>query len=203
MVSDGHQKVGPVKGTSFELEVRPVRPGDQEGKSLPEVQYLAPSHFLDHDHEKVADLARQAVGGEKDRWRKAVRIERFVRNLMRNDNEAALEPASVIATTRRGDCRHHAFLTASLCRAAGLPSRTAIGLLYVYRGGPRLGFHMWTEVLIEGKWLGIDSTLGKGGVSAAHIKVTDHSWYETASLSPLLPVNRLLGKCRFEVLRTE
>jgi hypothetical protein len=122
---------------------------------------------------------------------------------MRNDNSAALAPASQVAQTLRGDCRHHALLTAALCRAEGVPSRTAIGLLYVYKGGPTLGFHMWTEVFIEGRWLGLDSTLGKGGVSAAHVKINDHSWNGVESLTPLLPATRVLGKLRIEVVRID
>lgn len=199
---DEHQEIRNVRGSSFELRVRPARPGEK-GEAKPELVYLAPSHFIDHEDERVAELTRKAVGSESDPWKKAVRVERYVRNAMRNDNEASLAPASVIARSLRGDCRHHAFLTAAMCRSAGLPSRTAIGLLYVYRGGPKFGFHTWTEVLIDGRWLGIDSTLGKGGVSAAHVKVTDHGWYDTASLAPLIPVSRALGKLRFEVLKAE
>ena len=90
-----------------------------------------------------------------------------------------------------------------MARAAGIPSRTAIGLIYVYKGGPRLGFHTWVEVHIDGRWVGVDSTLGKGGVSATHVKVTQHSWHKTESLTPLLPVNRILGKLRVEVLHAE
>jgi hypothetical protein len=60
---------------------------------------------------------------------------------------------------------------------------------------------MWAEVLIDGRWLGIDSTLGKGGVSATHVKVTQHSWHETQSLTPLLPVSGVAGKMKAEVLR--
>src|SRR5262249_12711371 len=131
------------------------------------------------------------------------RVERWVRNHMRNDNAAPLVPASRIARNLRGDCRHHAFLAAALCRAAGIPSRTAIGLLYVHKGGPGLGFHTWGEGWVGGRWVGLDSTLGKGGVSGAHIKITQNSWHETESLTPLLPVSRALGKLRFELLKSE
>jgi transglutaminase-like putative cysteine protease len=62
---------------------------------------------------------------------------------------------------------------------------------------------MWTEVWIDGQWLGLDGTLGLGTVSAAHLKIADHSWHDTSSLTPLLPVNRILGKISIAVLRTE
>jgi transglutaminase/protease-like cytokinesis protein 3 len=113
-------------------------------------------------------------------------------------------PASVTARELRGDCRHYALLTAALCRAQGVPARPVVGLLYVQKGGqPQLGFHMWTEVWIDGQWLGLDATLGRGGVSAAHLKIADHSWQGAQSLTPLLPAHRVLGKIHIEVLRVQ
>jgi transglutaminase-like putative cysteine protease len=89
-----------------------------------------------------------------------------------------------------------------MCRAAGVPSRTAIGLIYVDKpAGPVMGFHMWTEVLVNGGWLGIDATLGRGGIGPAHLKITDHSWHNVQSLNPTLPVLRVLGKVSLRVLR--
>jgi transglutaminase-like putative cysteine protease len=191
--SCGHQTV---KGK--EIHVRPARGKGTEPK--PAAEFLASCHFIDHDDAKIAALAKRIAAGETDAWRKAVKVERWVRNNMTNDPRPEMAPASVTARSLRGDCRHHAFLTAALCRAAGVPSRTAIGLLYVFRSGPRLGFHMWAEVFADGQWRGIDSTLGKGGVSAAHIKVADHSWADTTSMTPLLPVQAVLGKVRLELI---
>lgn len=199
---DGHQEIRNLQNNTFELHVHPVR-RDGQGKAQVAAEHLSASHFLDHADERVQQLARRAVGGETDAWKKALRIERYLKNAMSNDNSAPLVPASQIARSLRGDCRHHAFLATAMCRAEGIPARTAIGLLYVYRGGPKLGFHTWSEVLIDGNWLGIDSTLGKQGVSAAHVKITDHTWHDTSSLTPLLPVNRVAGKLRVKVLRAE
>ena len=96
-------------------------------------------------------------------------------------------------------------LSAAMCRAVGVPSRTAIGLIYAEpkEAGhrPTLAFHMWTEVCIDGQWLAIDATLGRGSVSADHLKITDHSWHGVQSVVPLLPVTRvMLGKAKVEVL---
>ena len=201
VVRDGHQEAGNARGNTFDLLVHPVRPG-KPGTEKAGAEYLGSSRYIDRDA-RVKELAGRAIGAETDDWKKAVRIERFVKNHLRTDNTAELVPASRVARTLRGDCRHHALLTAALCRAAGLPARTAIGLLYVYNGGPKLGFHMWVEVLVDGRWLGLDSTLGKGGVSAAHVKITQHSWHQVQSLTPLLPVARVVGKLRVEVLRVE
>jgi transglutaminase-like putative cysteine protease len=91
---------------------------------------------------------------------------------------------------------------AALCRAAGIPSRTPIGLVYVDDPdrGPLLGFHLWTEVWVKEQWLMLDATLGRGSVGAGHLKVTDHNWADTQTLAPLLPVVRVLGKIKVEVV---
>ena len=34
----------------------------------------------------------------------------------------------------------------------------------------------------------MDATLGQGSVGPGHIKITDHSWAEVMSFTPLLPV---------------
>ena len=106
------------------------------------------------------------------------------------DYTEAMAPADHVAKTRTGDCTEFAMLTAAMCKAAGVPARTAIGLVYVDNllGKPGLAFHMWTEVFVNGQWLGIDATLGQGSIGPGHIKITDHSWDGVISFTPLLPV---------------
>jgi hypothetical protein len=205
LANDAHQEVKNVKGDTFELHVHPVRKLTAKGGKEPDAEFLGSSYYIPSDDALVKELAHKAVGSEKDPWRKAVRIEAWVKQNMRGDNAAPLVPASQTARDLRGDCRHYAFLTTALCRAEGVPARTALGLLYVEKQGqkPSLGFHMWTEVCVEGEWLGLDATLGRGAVSAAHVKVSDHSWHEVKSLTPLLPVTRVVGKMSVEVLRVE
>ena len=66
-----------------------------------------------------------------------------------------------------------------------------------------MAYHMWTEVWVRGQWLPIDATLGRGYVGATHLKIADHSWADTTSLTPLLPVLRVLGKLSIEVVRVD
>jgi transglutaminase-like putative cysteine protease len=82
-----------------------------------------------------------------------------------------------------------------MCRALGIPSRTAIGVVYApdKDGKPTLAYHMWFEVWVEGQWLALDGTLGQGSVGPGHIKITDASWFEEKSFTPLLPVLNILG----------
>jgi transglutaminase/protease-like cytokinesis protein 3 len=116
----------------------------------------------------------------------------------------AFATADHVARTLEGDCTEHAVLSAAMCRAAGVPSRTAVGLIYVDSGrDPVFGFHMWTEAWTGESWRPIDATLGRGFVGATHLKIADHSWHDTQSLTPLLPVFRVLGKVGIEVLEAK
>jgi transglutaminase-like putative cysteine protease len=202
--SGAHQEVRKVEGDRLELHVHPVRPAaGAGGDPPPAAEYLGTSYYLDADDPAVRALARRAAGTEADPWRQALLLERWVKQNMRPDNAAPFVPASQVARELRGDCRAYALLLAALCRAEGIPARTAVGLVYVDRGAPQLGFHLWTEVWVEGRWLGLDGTLGQGGVGATHIKAGDHSWHDTHSLVPFLPANRILGKVDVDVVRVD
>jgi transglutaminase-like putative cysteine protease len=123
---------------------------------------------------------------------------------MRSRNHEALASADHVARTLEGDCTEFAMLMAAMCRAQGIPSRTAVGLVYAdVKGGPVFAFHMWTEVFVRGKWIPLDATLGRGKVGATHLKITDQSWHDTRTMTPLFPVVRVLGRVSIEVLSVE
>ncbi len=204
LAQDARQTIKNAKGNSFELHVKAVRnPAKVENPDAPaKDEFLKSCYYLDSDDARVKKLTAEAVGEESDPLKKARRVEGWVRDHVHNDNQAALAPASVIARDPKGDCRQHAFLTAAMCRAAGVPSRTAVGLVYGTdrAGKPVMAYHMWTEVWVSGQWLAIDGTLGQGSIGAAHIKIADQSWYDTQSMTPLLAVTRVLDKLKIEVV---
>jgi Transglutaminase-like superfamily len=205
LAQDDRQKIKNVAGQSFELHVHAIRsPG--EGKETPAGEEFQKScYYLNSDDARVRELARRAVGTETDPWQKARRIEHWVHANVKTDNSVPFSPAGEVARRLRGDCRQHAMLAAAMCRAADVPSRTAVGVLYVEdrSGRPVFGFHMWFEVFVRGHWVALDAILGQGGIGAAHIKVSDQSWHDTQSLTPLLPVSRVLGKMKIEVLEPD
>jgi hypothetical protein len=203
---DNRQEIKNAKGNSFELHVHAIRdPEKVEEEAKAGDEFLESSYFLDSADAKVKELARKAVGDQKDPWKKAKLIEKWVCTNMQISASAEFGTAGQIARNLEGDCRQHAMLTAAMCRSASVPSRTALGLVYVTdrQKGPVMGFHMWTEVWIKGQWLGIDATLGQGCIGAGHVKISDNSWHDTHDLKPLLPVTRVLGKVSMEVLSVE
>lgn len=203
---DKRQSVENAHGNTFDLRVRAIRqPSEVDEPEKAKDEFLKSSYFLDSSNEKVRERAAQIVGEETDPWRKAQRIEKWVHEHMQNNTEINFAPASQVLHDLQGDCRQHAMLMATLCRAAGVPARTAVGLVYSKERdlGPVLAFHMWTEVRIKGQWLMLDAVLGKGNVGAAHLKIADHSWQDIQTLAPLLPVTRVTGKVRIEVIEAK
>jgi Transglutaminase-like superfamily len=203
---DARQRVRNLKDNTFELEVQALR-GPREGQEPAKVgeEFLKSSFLLDSDSPAVKEVAEKAVGDETDVWKKCLRIEKWVHDNMKGDSGIGYVSASTIARKLKGDCRQHSMLSAAMCRAVGVPARTAIGLVYAHVRGkdPVLAFHMWTEVWVQNQWLAVDAVWGVGGVGAGHLKITDHSWGDAQSLAPLLPLLRAMGKIKVEVVSVE
>jgi hypothetical protein len=193
---DARQDIRDVKDKSFELVVTAIRTPPEKapvGDKGPGAEFLLSNYFITSDDPRVKQHAAAAVGQEADPWRRALMIERWVNQNMNVLNfSEAMAPASHVAQTLEGDCTEYAMLAAAMCRAVGVPSRTAIGLVYVDGPRPFLGFHMWTEVYVRGVWLATDATLGQGGVGPAHVKICDHSWQGMRAMTPLLPIMRVM-----------
>jgi transglutaminase-like putative cysteine protease len=201
---DDRQTITDVKGSTFDLHVRAIR----EPRTVPEPadapkEFKTGCTYLNSDDTRIKQETREAVGREQDPWRKAQLIERWLYTHVKHDDGEPFEPADKVAVNLKGDCRHKAMLGAAMCRAAGIPSRTAVGLIYDDNDGrdPVMAFHMWTEVWVNGQWMAIDGTRGLGSVGADHVKIADSSWHDVESLTPLLPVARVVGKVSMEVIR--
>jgi transglutaminase-like putative cysteine protease len=200
--TDNRQIARKANGDLFELEVRAYpQPNLAAAEVKSDPEFLKSCYFIDSDDPRVRALAEAATAGQMEPWSKALRIETWVHDHMRVNSTDSFAPASKVAANLQGDCRQHALLAAAMCRAVGVPARTAIGLCYANdrKLGPAMAFHMWTEVWVGGQWVGIDATRGQGHVGATHLKITDSSWSNTQSLAPLLPVIRVLGKLSIEV----
>jgi hypothetical protein len=203
------------KGETFLLQVKASQGpsnkkekanGNNENHQSVGEEFLKSNYFINCDDAKVKEHAREAVGDEVDPWKKAKQIEKWVKKHMKVTFDEELATADHVARTLEGDCTEHAMLAAAMCRAEGVPSRTAIGMVYADspRRGPAMIFHMWTEVWVNNQWVPIDGTLGKGGrVGVTHLKITDQSWNDERTLTPLLPFLRVVGKLNIEVVRAK
>jgi hypothetical protein len=200
--NDRRQSVrpGPDSGSAV-LTVKTAGPDAGEpGETSVDAVYLQPNAMITSNDARVRELTRKAVGDAGDPWEKAKRIERYVADSIRDKNfRVAFAPASEVAQNLEGDCTEHGVLTAAMCRAAGVPARVAVGLVYAepLKG---FGFHLWNEVFVNRRWVAIDSAFKQDEVDAVHIKLSDSSLDGVSPFDAFMPIVRVLGKMTLEPL---
>jgi hypothetical protein len=165
--ADDTQTVKELADGKIQLTVKPVKAAVKvkfpyNGKDEQLLEALKPSTYLQSDQEVIHDLAKEAVGNEKDAAAAAKKIEAFVNKyITQKDLSIGYATAGEVAAGKQGDCTEHAVLTAAMCRAAGIPARVAVGLVYVDSFADRehvFGGHAWTQANIGGKWINLDAT---------------------------------------------
>jgi transglutaminase-like putative cysteine protease len=186
------------------LQVQTAGPDD--GPAGPDLtadsEFLRPNALVTSDDTKVAELAAKAVGSETDPWQRACRIEKWVAQNLREKNfKTGFACASEVARNLTGDCTEHAVLTAAMCRAAGVPARVVIGLVYAENLGG-FGYHMWNEVYVRRRWVAVDASFDQSSVDAVHIKLSETSLAGVSPYESFLPIVRVVSKLSLEPLET-
>ncbi len=205
-VSGPSQEVKSVGPNTVEVTVYAVRPGGPAGNpnapaDPPADEDRQPNNLIQSDYPAVVAKAQEAAEGQTDPWPAAVALERCVKEVIRTPGYSqAFATAAEVIDSGEGDCTEHAVLLAALARARKIPARVAIGLVYKDLA---FYYHMWTEMYVDGRWIPMDGTLGRGGVGAAHLKMA-HSRLEGATaLSSFLPVLQVIGRLKIEILEAE
>ncbi len=199
------QQVRPVEEHTAEVTVQRIRP-DTPPQIAPGKVTAAdrqPSGMIQSDDPRVVAMAHATATNATDPWKIAVALEKHVHdNLITTDFSQVFASAADVARTGRGDCTEYAVLLAALCRAREIPARVAFGLIYV---APQQGFlyHMWTEVWIKDRWIPIDATLGRGGIAADHLKLSDSNLKGASAYTSLLPIANVVGRLKIDIVRAE
>jgi hypothetical protein len=163
-VSNSNQTVlpGRVAGELL-LQVHPLRKPEQS-ESAPSHEYLQPTFYLNYEDEAVQKLVKQVADMQKQPVAERARsLTEWVYNSLEDKNfDTGFATASEVARSMSGDCTEHAVLLAALGRALGIPSRCAYGMaLLVEENNDNgwMGFHMWTQFFVDGKWTDYDAAL--------------------------------------------
>jgi hypothetical protein len=207
-VTGATQKVESIDPHTAEVTVYAIRAGKpggnpQEPADSPTDADRRPTSMIQSDDPQVVAEAKEAAAGETDPWRVAAALERYVHRIIaKKDYSQTFATAAEVAKSHEGDCTEHAVFLAALARARGIPARVAIGLVYV-EAAHAFGFHMWTEVWIDDRWIPLDGTLALGGIGAAHLKIAQSSLDGTGAFSAFLPVAQVVGRLRIEVVDAE
>lgn len=173
-------------------------------------EYLASNLMINLDDPKLVELARRAAGGggvEKDPYQLADRLRRFVSEYVTTKNlNVGFATASEVSRTREGDCSEHGVLLAALGRLNGLPSRVVVGLAYVPVFGKHqdiFGYHLWTQFLIDGRWIDVDAALGETQCSPTRIAFATSSLKNSGLADLSLPLLTKIGAIDVEILQID
>jgi hypothetical protein len=165
-------------------------------------EFLRANPLVNSADGQVIRHMKAAVGRRTDPWEKAVAIEDWVfRNMRKKNFSTAFAPAEEVARTLSGDCTEHGVLTAAMCRAAGIPARCVVGLVYAETLGG-FGPHMWNEVYVNRRWVAIDATFNQAQVDATHLKLSDTSLDGVAPFEAFLPVLEAINALKIEPIET-
>ncbi|HNR93775.1 MAG TPA: transglutaminase-like domain-containing protein, partial [Kiritimatiellia bacterium] len=89
-----------------------------------------------------------------------------------------------------GDCNEHTYLFVALARAAGIPARIHLGVVYL---DGAFYYHAWPSVFV-GRWVDMDPTFGQHEADASHIFLGEG---ESAAQVRLLQV---VGQVKADIL---
>lgn len=156
-------------------------------------EYLQPELLVQSRDARIQAQARQIVGRTRNPVRAAQRLNDWVYQNLDKRITVSVPSALEVLETRRGDCNEHTVLYVALARAAGIPARSAAGLVYVDR---HFYYHAWPEVYLNG-WVAIDPTLGQFPADAAHLRFT------TGGLARQVELVRLIGRLKLDVLAAD
>lgn len=167
----------------------------------PDAGFSSPNRYLQSDDDGVIKHAEAATADATSPRDIAINMEKYVHEKLTKKNfSTALATAAEVAASLEGDCTEHACLLAAMCRVKKIPSRVVVGFVYA-QSLNAFGGHMWTEVFLNGKWIPLDATLGRGGIGAAHIKLADTGFQEDgpAPTASFLPILRVIGNMTLQV----
>ncbi|MDP7205632.1 MAG: transglutaminase-like domain-containing protein, partial [Pirellulaceae bacterium] len=163
--------------------------------------HLASSAMIQSGDPAISRQAARILPETEDPWQLALALEKHVHMLIdRKDYSQAFASALDVLESRQGDCTEHAVLLAALCRARKIPTRIAVGLVYVPGESPGYGYHMWNEVWIGDRWIGLDATTGGGRTGADRIKILDTRLGDAEAHLPLASLLSWIGQGRLEIL---
>jgi hypothetical protein len=178
-----------------DLEIRREDPRRLSALTIPvrdarRTSYLQPTPFLQADHPKIRALAAKILNGETNSYRAALKIKDWVYKEIAKQPTVSIPTALEVLQTKKGDCNEHTVLFNALARAAGLPAKTAVGIVYL-RGA--FYYHAWSEVWL-GEWVSIDATLNQFPADVTHVKFLE------GEIDRQLDILQLIGNLKIEVL---
>jgi hypothetical protein len=144
--------------------------------------FLQPTAFMQSDHPSIRTLARRIVGTEATAMKAAAKLKDWVYRELVKEPTVSIPNALEVLRARKGDCNEHTVLFNALARAAGIPAKTVVGVVYL-RGA--FYYHAWSEIWL-GKWVTLDSVLDQFPADVSHVKFIEGEIDRQIDILPLI-----------------
>ncbi len=151
--------------------------------------YLKPSILIQSDNQKMIEKTMEIVEEKGDSLQVARRINDWVYNNLEKVPTVSIPNALDVLETRKGDCNEHATLFAALARAAGIPTKVVLGVVFL---DDKFYYHAWDEVFV-GSWIAVDPTFGQVPADASHIKFIEGDVNKSSEII------KLVGNIKLEI----
>jgi hypothetical protein len=158
---------------------------------------LEPNALLQSDDANIRDIAAEVVGDDHDAFSAAQKLQQWTSKNMKFDLGIAIAPASEVARNRRGTCFGYAMLLGSLARAAGIPSRIHMGLVYA---GGIWGGHAWVDIRAGRDWIPMDAALYSPGAADAARFSFFTSTLQEGTIAEVGSLAKLFGNVDIKIL---
>jgi len=162
--------------------IRTPEPADADAGS-----YVAAEPLIESDAPEIRAEADRAVRDADTNRLRAERLTRHVNALLDKKPTVSLPSAREVLRTKVGDCNEHTALYVAMARSIGLPSRIAVGLVYMHGA---FYYHAWPEVYIaegrRGLWMPVDPTLNQFPADATHLRLARGGLDRQAAVLPLI-----------------
>ncbi len=152
--------------------------------------YTRESVLIQSTSDEIVKQANAILGGEKNSLEAARKINDWVYKNLEKTPTISLPNALDVLESRKGDCNEHAALFTALARAAGIPTKLVLGLVFL---DGKFYYHAWNEAFV-GKWVAVDPTFGQLPADASHIKFVE------GNLDRSSEILRLVGKIKLDVV---
>lgn len=204
--TSGAQRAVEQEDGSVVLQINLDSPAGATESELNNKEYLAASALCDGDDHVVAAIAAEAIEDlpvYATDLEKALALRSKVFAFISDKNmSTAFASASQTARDKKGDCSEHGVLLCGLLRSVGIPSRGVMGMVYVpnyHAPNGVFGWHMWSQALIDGKWIDLDATL-QLPYTVGHIATTTTSLADDTFAAEMGSLITTIGNLEVEVV---
>ena len=152
--------------------------------------YTSPGFFVQSEHPRLFALAAEVIDLGAGEMEKIRSIMRWMDKNIEKKPTFSIPNTLEVLERRSGDCNEFAVLFCSLARAAGIPTRIAMGLVYVEDA---FYYHAWNECWL-GDWVSVDPIFGQFPADASHLRFLAGDMDRQVEILPLV------GKVGIKVL---